>query len=131
MALTLGKVAQRSGVGVETVRFYERSGLVPRPPRTPAGYRQYPDGTVNRMIFIRHAKELGFSLKEIKELLSLRVDRGRGCDRVRTRAEQKIAEIDERMRQLKRIRRTLDDLVEACELREPTSECPILESLDS
>ncbi|MCK5620315.1 MAG: MerR family DNA-binding protein, partial [Candidatus Krumholzibacteria bacterium] len=84
--------------------------------------------TVARVRFIRTAKDLGFSLKEIGELLSLRVDPVGSCAEIRTIAESKITDIDERVRALQRIRRSLHKLVTACEAREPTSECPILES---
>jgi len=77
--MTIGQVACRAGVGVETVRYYERRGMVPRPLKPVAGYRNYPSSTVDRILFIRRAKELGFALREIKELLSLRVRRATSC----------------------------------------------------
>lgn len=126
---TIGQVAKKTDVGLETIRFYEREGLIESPPRRPSGYRAYPPETVARVRFIRTAKELGFSLKEIGELLSLRVDPVGSCEEIRTIAESKITGIDERIRTLQKIRRTLRKLVAACESREPTSECPILESL--
>jgi len=79
MALTIGQVAKRSGIGIETLRYYERKGLVEEPPRTESGYRQYPEDVVARIRFIRRAKELGFKLSEISELLSLRVDPNTTC----------------------------------------------------
>ena len=74
-SFTIGQLARRAGVGIETVRFYEREGLIPEPPRRPSGYRDYPPETVTRIVFIRRAKDLGFSLKEINELLDFRVRR--------------------------------------------------------
>jgi MerR family mercuric resistance operon transcriptional regulator len=127
--LTIGQVAREARVGLETIRFYERQGLIEGPPRRPSGYRAYPPETVLRVRFIRTAKDLGFSLKEIGELLSLRVDPVGSCSEIRTMAELKIADIEERVRALQRIRRTLRKLVTACEAREATSECPILDSL--
>lgn len=127
--LTTGEVARKANVGLETIRFYEREGLIESPARHPSGYRAYPPETVARVRFIRTAKDLGFSLKEIRELLSLRVDPVRSCEEMRTISESKITDIDERIRALQRIRRTLRKLVVACEKKEPTSECPILESL--
>ncbi|MDP6106829.1 MAG: heavy metal-responsive transcriptional regulator [Candidatus Brocadiia bacterium] len=94
--LTIGKVARQSGVGVETVRFYEREGLIEQPPRRPSGYRQYPQEAVLRLCFIRRAKQLGFSLREIKELLALRVGGSTSCSEVRQRAEAKIAVVEEK-----------------------------------
>ena len=94
-SLTLGQLAQRARVGVETIRFYEREGLIPEPPRRPSGYRDYPPETVDRIVFIRRAKELGFTLKEINELLELRVRPRRNCSQVKQSADAKIAGIDE------------------------------------
>ena len=90
-AMRIGEVARRSGVGVETIRYYEREGLLPEPERRPSGYRQYDGSTVERLEYIRRAKDLGFTLKEIGELLDLRVDRTRGCADVRALARAKIA----------------------------------------
>src|SRR4051812_35457550 len=92
--LTVGQVAGRAGVGVETVRFYEREGLLERPSRLPSGYRQYDAGVVARLRFIRRAKELGFTLNEIGELLSLRLDPDTTAADVRRRAEGKLADIE-------------------------------------
>src|SRR5258708_2566151 len=91
--LTRGRLAQLGGVGVETVRFYEQEGLLAKPARSPAGYRQYGQHVVARLQFIQRAKELGFTLNEIKELLSLRVDPDTSCEDVRAKAEVKIADI--------------------------------------
>ena len=127
--LTIGQLARRAGVGVETVRFYEREGLIFEPPRRPSGYRDYPHETVTRIVFIRRAKELGFSLKEIRELLELRVQPRQNCARVKESAEAKIADIDTKIAALRRMRRGLTALTKACEQRRPTKECPILASL--
>ena len=129
-SLTIGQLAQHAGVGVETIRFYEREGLISEPPRRPSGYRDYPLGTVARIVFIRRAKDLGFTLKEINELLELRVRPRRNCAQVKRSAEAKIADIDGKIASLRRMRRGLKDLTKACEDRTPTTECPILASLD-
>lgn len=129
-SLTIGQVAKQTNIGLETIRFYEREGLIESPPRLPSGYRAYPPETVPRVRFIRTAKELGFSLKEIGELLALRVDPVESCAQAKVIAEDKIADIDNRLRTLQRMRRALRKLVNACDAREATSECPILESLD-
>ncbi len=128
-SLTIGQLAQRAGVGVETVRFYEREGLIPEPPRRPSGYRDYSPETVARIVFIRRAKDLGFTLKEINELLELRVRPRRNCAQVKQSAETKIAGIDGKITALRRMRRALKGLTRACEERTPTTECPILSSL--
>ena len=89
--LTIGQVAQRVGVGIETIRYYEREGIIPEPERSRSGYRQFSVETVDRLRFVRHAKRLGFSLKEIRELLALRIDSPTApvCDEVRQHAERK------------------------------------------
>ncbi|RMH80070.1 MAG: MerR family transcriptional regulator [Calditrichaeota bacterium] len=128
--MTVGEFARAGGVNVETVRFYERKGLLPQPARKPSGYRLYSDEDVARLKFIRHAKELGFSLREIKDLLELRVDPETGCDEVRRQAEAKIREVEEKIAQLHRIKRALETLVAACRGKGPTGECPIIEALE-
>ena len=128
--MTIGQLAERSGVGVETVRFYERRGLLTRPPRPGSGFRAYPAEAVARIVFIRRAKELGFSLKEIKQLLALRVRSPASCGRVKQRAEAKLADIEAKLIDLRRIKKTLSKLVTDCEQREPTAECPVLDALE-
>ena len=131
MALTIGEVAKRSGIGLETVRFYERKGLIEEPPRTDSGYRQYPEDVVARLRFIRRAKELGFSLKEISELFSLRVDPDTTCADVKRRTDLKILDIEQKMSTLQTMKRALTKLAASCTGRGPTSDCPILEALDT
>ena len=128
--LTIGQVARNAGVGVETVRFYERQGLLEEPPRRPSGYRQYGEAVVARLGFIRRAKELGFTLKEIGDLLSLRLDpRGSRAD-VKRRAKAKITDIDDRIQSLKRMRKALAKLTAKCDGHGTTDECPILEAMN-
>ena len=128
--LTIGKVSRLTDIGVETVRFYEKSGLIDEPSRTESGYRQYPPSTVVRIQFIKRAKELGFTLKEIKELLNLRLDPMTTCDEVRHVAEEKRMNVRAKIESLKGIERTLDELIDACAVGGPTGECPFLEALD-
>jgi MerR family mercuric resistance operon transcriptional regulator len=128
--LTIGKVARLAGVGVETIRFYEREGLIEEPPRRASGYRQYPEETVARIRFIKRAKELGFSLKEIKELLELRIDPETTCEDIRRRASAKISDIKEKIATLQKMKAALEKLTAACRGRGPISECPILEALE-
>lgn len=129
-SLTIGQLASRAGVGVETVRFYERQGLLDEPSRRESGYRQYTENVVDRLSFIRSAKELGFTLKEIKELLSLRLDPSTTCADVKVRAEAKIIDIEVKIRTLQRMKKALVKITKACSGSGPTSECPILDSLD-
>src|SRR5216684_6276113 len=114
MPLTISQVATAADVNVQTIRYYERRGLVPTPRRTPSGYRQYTDDAVARLRFIKHAQELGFSLQEIQELLGLRVRHGAACDVVEQKTRQKIELVQERIRDLQRMKRTLERLAAAC-----------------
>ena len=128
--MSIGQLAQRAGIGIETVRFYEREGLLEEPARRDSGYRQYEDDVVARLRFIMRAKELGFSLKEIKELLALRVDSTTTCAEVRGKAQAKIADIEEKIQTLQRMKQALLKVTKQCSGRGPTSECPILEALE-
>jgi len=129
--LTIGELAREAGVGVETIRYYERRGLVEKPPRPPSGYRRYPEDTVRRIKFIKRAQGLGFTLREISELLSLRVDPEVGCAEVKRRAELKIADIDGKIRALEKVRKALSRLSASCRGKGPKSDCPILDYLDA
>lgn len=128
--LTIGKVAERAGVGIETVRFYEREGLLDEPKRSSSGYRQFGEEVVKRLAFISRAKELGFTLNEIKELLSLRVGPDTCCDDVKAKADAKIADIETKVATLRKMKKALVRLSKACGEREPTADCPILEALE-
>jgi MerR family copper efflux transcriptional regulator len=129
MTMTIGQVAAQARVNAETVRYYERRKLLPAPGRTPAGYRLYSPDVVLRIRFIKRAQELGFSLREIEELLALRVRHGAACRDVEERARAKIGLVERKIRQLEEIKGVLGELVEACRQRMPTAECPILEAL--
>lgn len=127
---TIGQVARRAGVGVETIRYYERRGLIQQPNDALGAYREYPETVVDRVRFIRHAKDLGFTLKEIAELLSLRSDPRDNCAAVKARAEVKARDIEARIQHLERMVTTLRQLAHKCEAREASAECPILDSLE-
>ena len=129
-AFRIGEVAKQAGVTVEAIRFYESQALIPEPPRTASGYRQYPVETIQRVRFIQRAKELGFSLKDIHTLLTLRNDPNTTCSDIKARALQKIVEVDEKTLDLARIRHALTDLVAQCDAEADLSECPILDALD-
>lgn len=126
--LTIGRLARSAGVGVETIRFYEREGLLPEPARTASGYRQYPRDTVDRLGFIRRAKRLGFSLGEIRELLALAHADGERA-RVKALAERKLAVIERRIEELARMRAALAELTQQCSGHGPVEGCPIIEAL--
>jgi MerR family copper efflux transcriptional regulator len=131
MSMKIGEVADRGGVNLQTIRYYEREGLLPQPPRLPSGYRVYTQPTVRRVRFIKRAQELGFTLAEIRELLSLRLDHERDRSEVRAIAEAKVADIEQKIRALSSMKEALVRLTEHCSGHGPASECPILESLDS
>ncbi len=128
--MKIGEVAKAAGVGIHAVRFYEREGLLPKPARRPSGYREYPQDVVLSLRFIKRAKELGFSLKEISELLSLNRNPKATAGDVKKRAEQKLTDLEKRIRSLQRMRRALKKLMEECPGSGPTSSCSILRSLD-
>lgn len=130
-SLTIGTLAKQAGVGVETVRFYERRGLVRRPTRPQGGYRAYPAEAIGRIRFIRNAQALGFTLQEVKELLALRVTAGTSCAAVRSRASAKVADVAHRIADLERIRRALQSLIAVCPGRGALTDCSILDALDS
>lgn len=129
VAMKIGNVAKEAGVRVDTLRYYERRGLIPEPERRGSGYREYPASTAQVIRFIKRAQELGFSLDEIEELLQLREGGRRG--EVRGLAEQKVQDIDEKMSRLKAMRAALTGLITACSCRTgAVPECPIIEALD-
>lgn len=128
--LTIGQLAKNAGVNVETIRYYERRGLIPEPPRRESGYRHYGPDFVVRIQFIKRAQELGFSLNEIAELLALRVDSNTVCSDVKQRAEVKIADIEAKIQTLQQMKQALVTLVAVCNENGTTGECPILETLE-
>jgi Hg(II)-responsive transcriptional regulator len=128
--LTIGQVARQAGVGVETIRFYEREGLLEEPARRMSGYRQYSLTVIKRISFIKRAQQLGFSLKEIAELLLLRVDAQTSCEEVRQRTIEKIAAVERKLEELQRMRQALLQVAELCTGQGPGSRCPMLEALD-
>lgn len=125
--LTIGILAKEAGVGTQTLRFYERKGLLPRPPRTDGGYRLYPDSAAVRIGFILRAQDLGFSLREVKELLELQATDRRSCREVKGFAAAKIKDIDRKLGELRVIREALNRLKDACANGTARGECPILE----
>src|SRR5215813_13163844 len=129
--LTIGELAKQANVHVETLRYYERRGLMPKPHRTVSNYRVYSSENLRRLMFIKQAQGLGFSLNEIKKLLALRATPRARCADVRTYAAHKIEDIDGKIHSLARMRRTLKKLIAECSGEGPKTQCPILESLDS
>jgi Hg(II)-responsive transcriptional regulator len=128
-ALRTGDLARLAKVNVETLRFYERQGLLPVPPRRASGYREYPPEAVELVRFIRRAQELGFTLREIKELLTLREVPRATCGDVVVLARRKVAEIDTKINDLSAMRAALTQLLQGCSGKAPIAQCPIIESL--
>ncbi len=128
--MKIGEVANAAGVGIDAIRFYEREGLIPKPARRPSGYRIYSPDVVLSLRFIKRAKELGFSLKEISELLSLERNPAATAGDVKELAEEKLGDLEGKIRALQRMRRALRKLTEECPGRGPKSGCSILRSLD-
>ncbi|MDQ3258418.1 MAG: heavy metal-responsive transcriptional regulator [Acidobacteriota bacterium] len=131
--LQIGEVAARSGVSIDTVRYYERRHLLPRAPRTAGGFRLFPPETVERVHFIKQAQEMGLSLEEVEQLLATRGGVGE-CRSVRDLLRAKLAELDERMKRMRDFRRTLSRHLAACECEltdhGEAASCPVMEELD-
>ena len=127
--LTIGKLAKKVNVNLETIRYYERRGLLPEPPRNKSGHRQYSLEEVKRTEFIKRCQALGFSLKEILELLLLKVKPGTTCGDIKTRVETKIEDVEKRIADLKKIREALLRMSNKCIGKGPVGQCPILEEL--
>lgn len=126
--LTIGRLSARAAVNIETVRYYERIGLVPSPPRTEGGHRLYGEPHVKKLIFVRRARELGFTLEEIRALLRLADERPPSCARARSLATRHLADVREKIADLKRMERVLTQTVALCEEGD-RPDCPLLEAL--
>ena len=128
---TIGKLAKQSGVNVETVRFYERKGLIKQPSKK-SGFRKYPAEDVAKIKFIKRAQELGFTLNEVKELMKLRIRSGSTCGQVKKKTDAKIIEIQSKISDLNKMMAVLTKLSRACRGKDrSTSECPVLDSFES
>ena len=127
--MQIGQLAQHAGVAIDTVRYYERQGLLPPPQRRASGYRQYGEQDISRLRFIRRAKELGFSLQEIQDLLRLSGNQDADRAEVRALAQHRLADIERKLRELEAMRATLANLVGHCSGHGSLDGCPIIESL--
>ena len=125
--MTIGRLAKAAGVNVETIRYYQRRGLLPEPPKPPGGQRRYPGAVLERLNFIRHAQQLGFSLEEVRQLLELA--HGRANAAVRAMAERKRETIGTRLAELQKIHTRLEALIEESRRRGNGAECPIVAAL--
>ncbi len=129
--MSIGTLSKESGIGIEAIRFYERSGLLKAVGRKTSGYRIFDDNSLKSIIFIKHAKDLGFSLSEIQELLNLKADKKSKCQSVQVKAETQLQSVKEKIINLKRIKNALSDLIQQCRRRKTESECPLLDCLDN
>ena len=131
--MQIGTVAKKIGVSVDAIRFYERKSLLPRPPRTQGGFRQYGESDVDTVGFIRIAQGLGFALKEVRELLDLRRSRLQPCAPVRRRLEQKLADVRRKLSDLEKLEKELRSALRSCnkEIRKQSAHCPLLSRTDS
>ena len=131
MKLKIGQVAQQAQVKVDTIRYYEKEGLLPQPERNESGYRQYTENTVVRLRFIKRAQELGFTLHEIQELLALKSSSDQvNCDEVRDKANRKLEDIEAKIVTLENMRLVMQELICACKERKASEDCPILKALE-
>lgn len=128
-AMTIGRLAEQAGVNIDTIRYYERNGLLPAPQRRTSGYREYAPADIERLRFIRRSKELGFTLAEIGELLSLTAERSTDMRGVKRKAEQRLEQVEFKIRELQRVRRGLKMLIAACPGHGELDACPIMAAL--
>jgi len=128
--LTIGKLAKAVGVNIQTIRYYERRKLLRTGARSQSGYRLYDDEALRKLRFIKNAQILGFTLQEIGELLNLRTTSVAGCKNVQGKAQTKLGQVKEKVRELEALARTLQDLIQTCRAGQPTERCPILMSLE-
>ena len=126
---SIGQVAKQSGVSVETVRYYEKEGLLEVPERKESGYRQFKGDAIARLSFIQQAKKLGFSLKDIGELLSIKSDANTVCNDVKQLSQEKLVNIENKIKMLQRMRKSLKKLIDVCPGQAPINDCPILDAL--
>jgi len=131
--MQIGIVAKKVGLSIDTIRFYERNALLPRPSRTQGGFRQYAEGDIETLAFIRRVQGLGFKLSEIRGLLSLRGNRMQPCAPVRHRLQMKLADVREKIENLQKLERELGVALRSCdkELRKRDAHCPILQDKDT
>ena len=127
--MRIGTAAVQAGVNVQTLRYYERRGLLPKPPRRVSGYREFPDDAVRMVRFIKRAQDLGFTLDEVEELLRLRNDKRRDRARIRAVADRRVRQIEGKIAELQAMKKALSRLIHCCH-EGSTLECPIIEALD-
>jgi MerR family copper efflux transcriptional regulator len=128
--MTIGRLAETAGVNIDTIRYYERNGLLPPPSRRASGYREYAQADLDRLRFIRRSKDLGFTLAEITELLSLTSGRDADMRGVKRKAQQRLEHVDHKIKELQRVRRGLKKLIDNCPGHGELRSCPIVAALN-
>ena len=130
--MTIGVLVKKSFVTVETVKFYQKEGLLSRPPKPSSGFRSYPTDYVARIFFIKRAQELGFTLREVRELLRLQEDKKATCGQAKKKTDEKLLEVDQKIRDLQKIKKSLKKIRECCEdSTQFLTECPMLECFET
>jgi MerR family transcriptional regulator, Zn(II)-responsive regulator of zntA len=129
--MTRGELAKKCGVNIEALRYYEKRKLIDPPKRSETGYRLYTEDDVTRIRFIKNAQKLGFSLNEILELLKLRIYKNKSCEEARKKSQAKLEDVDNKIKTLKIIKRSLKELIKQCEEAIPTNHCPILSEFET
>ena len=127
--MTIGQLAKAVHLNTQTIRYYERIGLINKPDTNEVGYRIYPEKAADVLRFIKHAKDIGFSLKQISEIFSLDNNKYNICSNVKKLAEEKVYEIDKKLNSLKLMRKELLNLISLCEEKTDSQKCPILDIL--
>lgn len=131
VTLTIGQLAKTLSISTDTIRLYERQGLIAEPPRSDNGYRHYPSNTIARLRFIQRAKTMGFTLKQIGELLAIQRTSQHTCDEVRQQAQHKLLDIEHKLNELQRLKAALEMLVHTCETPHAEDVCPLLQALEA
>jgi MerR family mercuric resistance operon transcriptional regulator len=126
----IGEVASRANVNKETVRYYEKRELIPKPDRRYSGYRIFTKRHIDQITFIKRAQQLGFTLREIKELLEIRMDKDTTCSEIKAEAQEKYRDVVAKIEDLQRVKKTLVDLIDSCSGSGPKGACPILGALE-
>lgn len=128
--MSIGTLSKESGIGIETIRYYERIGVLAPAGRKNSGYRVYDNASSKTLHFLKNAQQLGFSLAEIKDLLNLRADKTSRCDDMQIRATKHLQDVEDKIKKLESIQSVLSKLIRQCRSKKMTNVCPILECFE-
>jgi MerR family copper efflux transcriptional regulator len=129
--MNIRELSNRTGFSIDTIRYYEKMGLIENVDRSQAGYRIFDDEALKRFLFIKKSKNMGFTLNDIKELLALKIEADEPCEPVHKLAKQKLQIVEEKILELNRIQKVLKSLIDQCSIHKPTEPCPVLRILES